>query len=161
MLQLDATVGYIDPGSLRRRLDRLAQVVPSVAVGRAIQAQALAHGASIQTDELASGLALLLQDAIIDEDIQQTGDAALVTRWLGPDSAPELADDALVLAHLALPVEDGVRHEFWVQWWDSAGEPAGYHMLFVRPDPGVGFESLGHDKPQVTLRVEKLGLAMN
>lgn len=159
VLRLDATLGYIDPDALRTRLDSLAQQ-PPLSQGRQIQAHARAQGASIETDELASDLALLLQDAILCEDIPQAGDTALITRWHGPDSAPELADDALVLAHRERAVEDGQQHEFWIQWRDSAGAPAGYCMVFVRPDPVEGFESLAHAQAAVTLRVERIDPAV-
>jgi len=74
-----------------------------------------------------------------------------------PDvSAPFLADDALVLAHLdkPFPYDDWQSHAFWIQWKDERGNDAGYRLTIEGSDDDTGLDPHG-----LTIRVEQLGNA--
>ena len=71
-------------------------------------------------------------------------------------SAPVLADDAVVLAHLEQsPYEDLQSHVFWIQWMDEWGNDVGYRLTLT--DYGEG--SSVFDPPEPDIEVERLHLA--
>jgi len=154
-LLLDAAVGYIDEATLEQRLDWLARPL-SLPFGRALQRAAVAQGASIAREDAATALSLLLQDCAAPGQVPQGADRALLVRWGGPDSALELADDALVVADLQLPVDAGLQHRFWVLWNGENGTPAGYRLDLLRQDADPLSQAWDEEDPVVTLHVERL-----
>lgn len=154
-LLLDAAVGYIDDATLDRRLQSLA-TPPSLAFGQALQRAALTQGGSITQDDTAIALSLLLQDCAAPGQVPQGADRALLVRWRGPDSALELADDALVVADLQLPVDAGLQHRFWVLWNGENGTPAGYRLDLLRQDADPLSQACDEEDAVVTLHVERL-----
>ncbi len=154
-LLLDAAVGYIDEATLEQRLDWLARPL-SLPFGRALQRDAVAQGASIAREDAATALSLLLQDCAAPGQVPQGADRALLVRWGGPDSALELADDALVVADLQAPVDAGLQHRFWVLWRGETGMPTGYRLDLLRQQPEPLFETWDEQEATVTLGVEQV-----
>ena len=154
-LQLDAAAGYIDVDTCAQRLDALARC-PDLTAAKATQAEARRRGAATDPEGLATELALLLQDCRVPDRIPRSGDVALVMQWQGPQSAPELADDALVLGHRQSDVTGGTQHHFWVQWQDDKGQPAGYRLTLTRPDPLEGFDFGDNDETRLDMEIAPL-----
>jgi len=158
-LLLDAAAGYIDDATLEQRLDWLATPL-SLSFGRALQRAAVAQGASIAREGAATALSLLLQDCAALGQVPQGADRALLVRWRGPDSALELADDALVVADLQAPVDAGLQHRFWVLWSGETGMPTGYRLDLLRQQPEPLFETWDEQEATVTLGVERVSLPL-